>query len=264
MKKFLNIFTVAASLLTLVYCSEAEQPFTEGDSYLHFAKEQSGNAYVELNSGNATFKVPYGVTKAVEGDHNVELVLDQSKSTAVLGTDFTVSSATLPSGSVFGDINLNIKESAAAAGKKAVFKVKSATLPSANFKNEYTVNFNLRCPISSFVGNFTNTESWWNNPGGNFQIVQGTVANQLLVKDFWDVGFDLKLNYNPDTYVITVPDQSTGYFVAQYNGYIYAKPTTAGQVSSFNPCTRQVTLYIQYYIPNVGSYGNQVEKFVGF
>lgn len=264
MKKFLNIFTVAASLLTLVYCSEAEQPFTEGDSYLHFAKEQSGNAYVQQNAGNANFKVPYGVTKAVEGDHNVELVLDQSKSTAVLGTDFTVSSSTLPSGSVYGDINLNIKESAAAAGKKAVFKLKSATLPSANFKNEYTVNFNLRCPISSFVGNFTNTESWWNNPGGNFQIVQGTVANQLLVKDFWDVGLDLKLNYNPDTYVITVPDQSTGYFVAQYNGYIYAKPSVAGKVSSFNPCTRVMTLNLFYYIPNVGNYGEQVEKFVGF
>jgi hypothetical protein len=170
----------------------------------------------------------------------------------------------LPAGSVFGDVNLSIKESAAAAGKKAVFKIKSSTLPSANFKNEYTVTFNLRCPVSTFVGNFTNTESFWNNPGTPVEIVENpAVPNQLLIKDYLDVGKDLVLNYNPDTYAITFANQNTGYFSSGNGGFIWLRPSTS-KTSTFNPCTRVMTLNVYYYIPNVGAYGDQVEKFVGF
>jgi hypothetical protein len=122
----------------------------------------------------------------------------------------------------------------------------------------------LTCPVSFFVGSFKNTETWWGTPNAVYDIVQSTTANQLLVKDFWDIGTDMVLNYNPDTYVVTVPDQNTGYFVAQYNGYIWARPSTdATQISTFNPCTRVMTLYVNYYIPGVGSYGNKIEKFIG-
>jgi len=71
------------------------------------------------------------------------------------------------------------------------------------------------------------------------------------------------LSYN-DSYVVTFAPQNTGYFVAQYNGYIWARMSTdATQVSSFNPCTRTMKVYVNYYIPNVGSYGNKEEVFTG-
>ena len=45
---------------------------------------------------------------------------------------------------------------------------------------------------------------------------------------------------------------------------IFAKPSTlAAEVSSFNPCTRKMTLYVNYFVPGLGTFGNKVEKFSG-
>ncbi|WP_299177923.1 hypothetical protein [uncultured Chryseobacterium sp.] len=266
MKKFLNILMLGASLLTVVYsCSEAEHPFYEGDSYLHFSKDESGDAYVTINSGSADYKIPYGVTKAVEGNHNVELVLDESKSTAVLGTDFTVEQGVLPSGATTGEITINVKEAAAAANKKAVFKLKSATLPIANFKTEYTVTFNLRCPISSFAGNFELTNSFFWDAGDVFQVIEDpTTPNQLRIVGFMDDGSDFVVKYNPDTYVVTFDTQSTGYIHPTYNAAILIRPATnSALVSSFNPCTRKLTIYMDYWMNGVGGWTNQNEAFSG-
>lgn len=267
MKKIL--FLLVGCLLFFA-CKDAEADIYEGDSMLNFNKGVSGNGFVLNSQTYSDYKISYGSIKAVEGNHQVKLVTDASNSTAVQGTDFDIlNNATddLSTGETGGEFTIRIyKAPAVQAGKTAVFKLQSGSLVNAGFDQTFTLNMSLTCPVTSFVGNFTNTESWWNNPGGAFQVVENpAVANQLLVKDFWDVGKDLVLNYNPTTFVVSVPDQSTGYFVAQYNGYIYARPSTdTSKISNFNPCTRQMTLYLNYYIPNVGSYGNQTEKFVGF
>ncbi len=264
-----NIFYLLMGCLLFFACKDADADIYEGDSMLNFNKGVSGNGFVVNSQTYSDYKISYGSVKAVQSNHSVKLVFDASKSTAVQGTDFEIlnnGTDELSAGEVGGEFTIRIyKASAIQSGKTAVFNLQSGSLMNAGFDQTYTLNMSLTCPVTGFVGNFTNTEAWWNNPGGSFEIVQSTVANQLLVKDFWDAGKDLVLNYNPTTFVVSVADQNTGYLVAQYNGYIWAKPSTdAAQVSTFNPCTRQMTLYINYYIPSVGSYGNQVEKFVGF
>lgn len=250
-------------------CKEEEEMYYDGDSFVQFNKGTSSSAFVVAGTNSLNYDINYGVLKGVEGSHQVKLVFDQSKSTAVLGTDFQIVNGTdeISNGETMGKFVVKLLETGAIqSGKKAVFRLESSSLPIAAFNNEFTLNVSLTCPISYFVGDFSNTATWWNaGPGGAYEIVENpAVANQLLVKDFWDFGIDLVLNYNPTTYVVSVPDQNTGAFVAQYNGYIYAKPSTdATQVSTFNPCTRQMTLYINYYIQGVGSYGNQTEKFSG-
>lgn len=171
----------------------------------------------------------------------------------------------LKSGAADGFFTVKILEKGAtSAGKKVVFSLSSPTIENAVFDQEYTLTVSLTCPVSGFYGEFTNTASWWNNPGGSFDIVAGTSPNQMLVKDFWDLGKDLVFNYNPETFVVTFPDQNTGYFSSDNNGYIWCKQSTdATKISKFNPCTRQLTLYVNYYIPNVGGWGNQTETFVG-
>jgi len=123
----------------------------------------------------------------------------------------------------------------------------------------------LTCPISNFVGVFDNTETWWyDNPGAQFSIVESTTnPNQLIVEDFFDAGYDLVLNYNPTTFVVSVPEgQETGFIHPSY-GMIKVKASTdAALVSSFNPCTRKLTVYMNYYVP-AGTFGNQKEVFQG-
>lgn len=266
-----NIFYLLLGCLFFFACKDPDADIYEGDTMLNFNKGVNGNGFVLNSQTYSDYKISYGSLKAVQSNHSVKLVFDASNSTAVQGTDFEIlNNATddLSAGETGGEFTIRIyKAPAVQSGKTAVFKLQSASLMNAGFDQTYTLNMSLTCPVSSFVGNFTNTATWWNSgPGGAYEIVENpAVANQLLVKDFWDVGIDLVLNYNPTTYVVSVPDQNTGYFVSQYNGYIFAKPSTdATQISIFNPCTRQMTLYINYYIPSVGSYGNQTEKFVGF
>lgn len=267
MKKIVYFVFLIILSITAVSCSDPEPDIYVGDSLLNFNKGTSTNAFVVSGTGYSDNLISYGTIKPVTGTHQVKLVLDQANSTAVQGVDFQIlnSSDELVSGEVGGNFTIRILEAAATqVPKVAVFKLESGSLSKAIFDQTFTMNMSLTCPISGFVGDFTNTQSWWYSPGGVFTVEESTTANQLLVKDFWDAGIDLVLNYNPDTFVVTIPQQNTGYFVSTYNGYIWARPSTdASQVSSFNPCTRVITLYINYYIPNVGSYGNKIEAFTG-
>lgn len=136
MKKLLNIFTIISLLFVFNSCKDEEEMYFEGDSLLHFDKTaQTGS--------DGDYLVTYGVTKAVDGDHNVSLVFNQTKSTAVPGTDFTIVENTdvLKAGMSKGDFKINITKAGANAKKRAVFTVTSSTLTNATFNQEVTVNF---------------------------------------------------------------------------------------------------------------------------
>lgn len=150
MKKFLSILTL--SLLTVFNsCKEDEAIYNDGESLAHF-NTTSQRVFVKLGSNAADVLVTYGVTKAANSANNIELVFNASKSTAVLGTDFTIVEGTdsLPAGAALGDFKLNVKESAALAGKKAYFTLKSSSLPLAIFNTEVEVTFALACPLENF------------------------------------------------------------------------------------------------------------------
>ncbi|MDR6405331.1 MULTISPECIES: hypothetical protein [Chryseobacterium] len=265
MKNFSKIIFLFITVL-LASCKQEEEAYYDGDSFVQFNKGTTANAFVVAGSTSSDFDINYGVLKGVEGSHQVKLVFDQAKSTAILGTDFQIVNGTdeLSTGETMGKFVVKLLESGAVqSGKKAVFRLESSSLPIAAFNNEFTLDISLTCPISYFVGDFTNTETWWNaGPGGTYQIVESTVANQILVKDFWDIGIDLVLNYNPETFVVSVPEQETGTLHPTY-GMIKAKASTdATLISIFNPCTRKLTVYMNYFV-TAGTFGNQKEVLQG-
>ncbi|MBB4806576.1 hypothetical protein HNP38_001872 [Chryseobacterium defluvii] len=265
MKKILFLLI---GCLMFFACREAEADNYEGDSMLNFNKGVAGNGFVLNSQTYSDYKISYGSIKAVEGSHQVKLVFDATQSTAVLGTDFDILDDTddLGAGETGGEFTIRIyKAPATQDGKTATFKLQSGSLPNAGFDQTYKLNMSLTCPIANFVGIFDNTETWWYNaPGGQFEIKENpSVANQLIIDDFFDVGYDLILNYNPTTFAVSVPEgQETGYIHPSY-GMIKVKSSTDGAlVSSFNPCTRKLTVYMNYYVP-AGTFGNQKEVFQG-
>ncbi|MDR6159077.1 hypothetical protein QF023_002593 [Chryseobacterium sp. SLBN-27] len=271
MKKSLK-FSIFLALAVAFSSCKQDDVYYEGDPYLFFNKGESGDAYVEQGSTYNDVTVDYGAMRGVDGNNEVSLVVDTQNSTAQEGVQFQLlnnGKSQIGNGANSSKFTIRILESGnTAVAKHAVFKLKSTSIGNAQYNQSYTLNMSLKCPVSNFVGNFVNNEAWWYDPGYQFEIVQSTTANQLLVKDFWDSGRDLVLNYNPDTFVVTVPEQYTGqnYTTAPYNSQIWAKASTdATQVSTFNTCTRKLTLYVNYYLnaySGVG-FGNQKEAFSG-
>lgn len=248
----------------IVSCTNDEIHY-EGESYLHFVTAGS-DQLVDQGSGHKDVEVKYGTISQVSGDNEVKLVLDPS-STAKEGVDFQFFKGTdNPSGKVNGTFTVRLLESGASSvAKTAIFKLQSNTIKNAiiNYQT-YTMNMSLKCAATLMNANFKNTIAFWNDEGVNYDIVQSSANNQLRIKNFLGPNTDYVLNYNPDTYVITVPDQYTG------NNYstgaqIWVKPSTdATQVSFFNPCTKTLTVYGYYYIKGTTlAYGNGKEVFVG-
>lgn len=253
--------------VNLSSCNTNERDDYSGEPLINFNVGTKKDVFVVAGSGQATATVKYGTVRPVSGSHQVKLVLDAANSTAVQGVDFQIVNPVddLAAGETGGEFKIIALESGAVqSGKVAVFKIESSTLKNAGFDQTYTVKIALTCPIEDFVGSFTNTAGWWQDtPGMVFDVEFSSTPNQLLVKDFLDNGRDLVLNYNPVTFVVDVLDQDTGVaYSATAN--IFVKPSTvATEVSSFNPCTRKMTLYVNFYVPGLGSFGNKVEAFSG-
>lgn len=201
MKKLFNILSACTVMLLSLYSCEAEQPFTEGDSQIHF-NEKEQDVYVTLGSGSGDVMVTYGVTKPAGTTANVELVFDQTKSTAILGTDFTIVEGTdnLEGNAIIGDFKLNVTEAAATANKIARFTLKSNNLAIAPFNQEVEVTFNLACPLDNFPLQYNVTVTAFNEDAPSHQQTLIPVAgtdNQFKVNSSWGPSFVAWATDNP-------------------------------------------------------------------
>ncbi|WP_133121647.1 hypothetical protein [Chryseobacterium sp. PMSZPI] len=185
--KFLSVLIVFG--LTVIACRYDDEPKYGGDSLLEFDKTEQ-TAIVVLNTKSVDYLVTYGVVKPVDQDNNVELVFDASKSTAVLGTDFTIVKGTdvLKSGTALGNFKINVKEAGAEAGKTAVFTLKSNSLHNATFNQQVVVTFKLSCPLTNFPLKYdVNVIAFGDNAPSHQQTltpVAGT-TNQFRVNSSW-------------------------------------------------------------------------------
>ena len=269
MKNF-KFFALLFLSLSLASCGDDDKGEVAygGASRLFFDNNgQPQDLFVFAESGSAETTIKYGVIKSVSGSATVSLVADTENSTAVEGVDYEIVNPTdeLTDGETTGEFVVRFFEAPATQdGKVAVFKLQSSSLSSAVFYDSFTVNVSLSCTVDTFVGQFE-SNTYWNGPSVN-EIVIDDSANTLRIEGFWtDNGTDLLFNYNPDTFVVTVPQQPTGFFYqGDANQEVYARPSVAaGLVSSFNPCSRVLTLHINYWVPGVGSFGDKVEVFTG-
>ncbi|WP_209389530.1 hypothetical protein [Chryseobacterium sp. RR2-3-20] len=254
MKRIINTLFFGIAICSLNVSCEAEQPYTEGNSEAHFDKT-SQSVFVTKDTGNADNVITYGVTKPADSDNTVELVFNSSKSTAVLGTDFTIVESTdvLKAGATFGDFKINVKEAAAKAGKKAYFTIKSASLPIAVFNKEVEVTFNLVCPASTFPGIFSVKNTFFGTY--DTEINLGSTPNTFVLKDYVTTGFDIIVNFNPLTGEVSLPStaQSTGY-VNGANGLIFAKPAVDGSKGNVSFCNKIMNLRLSYGTPTGATY----------
>ncbi|MCY0969523.1 hypothetical protein [Chryseobacterium wangxinyae] len=249
-----KIFFLLIGCLLFFACKDAEPEIYEGESLLHFDKvSQPVNILLNANNVNAT--VTYGVTKVAQTNSTVELVYNAAKSTAVLGTDFTILEGTdvLPAGSAVGDFKINVKESAAKLGKKAYFTLKSNSLTSASFDTEVEVAFVLVCPPETFPGIFKVNNAIFGTY--DVEIVMGTVANTIILKDYVETGFDIIVNFNPLTGEVSLPTtaQSTGY-INGASGVVLIKPAVDGSKGTVDFCNKTMNLRLSYGTPTGGTY----------
>lgn len=266
MKTFKYLLLILSFLL--VSCDN-EEIYYEGESYLHFPTN-AADYLINQGSTQKDIEIEYGTLSKVSGDHEVKLVLDPA-STAKEGVDFQYIKGTdNPNGKFNSKFVVRLLESGASSvAKIAIFRLQSSTLKNSiiNYPT-FTVTMSLKCPATLMNANFKNTEAFWNTAGDNFDIVQTSSTNELRIKNFLDVGRDFIFKYNPDTYVVTIPDVYTGsnYSAAPYAGSeIWVKQSTdAAQVSTFNPCTKTLTIYSNYYLKGTtAGFGNKKEVFIG-
>lgn len=260
MKKLSYIFLTLITAVLFTAWRESMSENYNGPSELHFSNGLSASEVIVEGSGSKEVKVPFGLLKPVDGTHSVSLVVDTKNSTAVEGKDFQIveNPVELKSGAADGFFTVKILEKGAtSAGKKVVFSLSSPTIGNAVFDQSYTLNMALFCPVSKFVGKF--------NYSGEFfdpfevEIVEDTKSNTLIIKNFAVPGNSLKLTYD-NTGKINFASQATGYVHKTY-GMVTISPTK-GKQSTFNSCTRELTLYGTYTVA-AGSFGDFVEVFKG-
>jgi len=237
---------------------------------LNFNKGVAKDVFVIEGTPYLDVELDYGVLIAATGSNTVKLVptTTTTGTQAVNGVDYQIITDTdvLTDGEVGGKFKVRFfTDPSTQAGKVAAFKLESSSIPTAAFNNVFTFNVSLTCPVSTFVGAFS-AATWWIGTSSH-TISEGTATNSLIIENFWsdsstDPDFDI--TYDPQSYVVTFADQDTGYFHPTYGTNIRAKMSTdATKVSSFNPCTRILKVWVNYYIPGVGTYGDKEEIFTG-
>ncbi|WP_374463633.1 hypothetical protein [Chryseobacterium sp.] len=268
-------FLILAFVVFFINSCKDEAQVYDGESYLHFNKGTRSEAVVKMGSGPTTVGISFGTAHALSGSAQVKLVVDTSLSTVVEGTDFQIvnQNQTVNAGKIDGQFQVKLLEAGATVDPKViVFKLQSSSIANASFDQVYTLTYTKACPSSSFVGNgvFKNTLASWGTAGVNYTIQDLGVVNGVgtfKVIGFMDDGSDLTLKYNPDTYVVTTPEQSLG--SAANGGINYMKDAVDGSKSSFNACTRILKLRVNYFVKNpttgasLGSYGDYDETFTG-
>ncbi|MBW3520815.1 hypothetical protein [Chryseobacterium sp. NKUCC03_KSP] len=273
MKKIIFLLGIFLTF-AIVACSPEEEVFYEGDPYVHFLKDK-GDAFVFADQTYRDVDVEFGTVQTVSGNPDVKIVYDPVNSTAVEGVDFQIlngGSGTVPDGQAIGKFTIRILKAAATqAGKVANFKIKSSVFGNNLDFQKYSLTMSLTCSDAVFIGTgkFKNNIAWWTgDTTAVLDVVKSTPDGgneQLRVKNFWDNGDDLVVYYNPTTFAVTIPDQFTGYTYNSggINAPVWARPSTSA-VSSYNPCTRRLTLKIYYYLKGTSYFlADETEEFTG-
>lgn len=261
MKNIFNYFVALTVGLTTLFSCSVDDRTLDDDSQVFFT-DTALTRTVNSTVTSADAEIPYSLTKAAEGSHTVNLEFDPNFSTAKPGVDFQIlSGAEITPGQTQGVLKVRIFSAPALSqGKIANFRIVSPTLNTLQDNKSLSLVILKTCPLSTFVGNFTNTVGYWFDPGKVVTVIEDTTTpNRLIIKNFYNV--DLPLVYNPATSEITIPNMQTGIIDPDY-GMVSVRPATDGSKSSFNSCTRTIILNANYYV-SAGSFGNGEERFVG-
>ena len=256
--KITNYLYLCVFLLGISSCSN-EKIIYDDEPLLTFYNS-STQQLVDQGSGSKIVQVKYGTLAKVD-NAEVSLVVDPS-SQLKEGVDFEFMGSSNPSGKFDGTISIKLLETGASPeGKNAVFRLSSPTIKSATINPVHTMTVALKCPLTYFLGgNFESTMPFFGGATYPIEIIAGTEANTLLLKDYYANGYDIKLKYDPSTGIITFDSQQTGYMHPNYGMVSMRQVTTTP--STINFCTRKITLVYTPFV-SAGNFANVTDLIVG-
>lgn len=265
--------------LALLNCSSEDdngQVVFAGAPLLNFVN-QGGEQQVFVISNTVSIiqDVKIGTLLPVTGSHTIKLIPDLINSTAVLGVDYKILNDTfiMEAGQTNGVFKVEFfKDPAVQSGKKIYFTLES-DLPKAVFNSRHTVNVNLACPVEVLEGAFGSNTFWYGayaehtilQPARRDPVTDEPLpSNQLIIKDFWFENMtpppanstiaprDFVLNFDRNYVITGLANTNTGRFNA--GGQIRVG-LTQNRPSSFNACTRTITLNLTFVYPAIPASG---------
>jgi hypothetical protein len=263
MKKIIIIFL---AFVGVVGCTPDEQvKYSDDKAFLGFVSSVY-DLKVPINSTNTVNVVLRASNKvSVARTYNVEIVASETNANAL--TYKVPATFTIPADSYTGNLTVtgtdnNLVDSSI---KKLTLKVTGFGANESYDKNTVVVNVVEFCAVDLpvFTGSFS-SNTWFNGPNVN-DVVAGTAANTLSIVDFFSdstTAPNFVITYDPaNNNRVSFVARYTGVTISQ--GQIWARMSTnAANVSLVDACTGRISLWIEYYIPGVGSYGDKNEVFV--
>lgn len=263
-----NFIITLLAFVALVGCSAEDQAkYDESQAFVAF-KSNLYDLKVPINSSNTVDLVLQASNKvSTARTYNVEIIAaetDANPATYSFPATFTI-----PADSYTGVLTVTGTDNSLvdANVKKLTLKITGFGGNESFDKDIVVVNIVEFCAvdINAFTGLF-NATSWWAGSGIN-EIIQGPSANTLAIVDFFDddaVNPDFVITFDPNNNnKVTFVDRNTGSYSAVNGGFIWARMSAvASNVSSVDACTGRVSLWVNYYIPGVGAFGDKNEVFV--
>lgn len=256
--KFSTLFLIAL-LGALNSCVEPELNIYRGDSLVHFPQPTS--SYFVVQSNDPGFGVRVGVTAAPTQDLQIPIEIDEDNSTAISGVHYNLNSmsVTIPAGQTEG--TLQVSGIFQNLGTPVVLAFTLPTLESgenAAFRQSFSLTINQFCPYvqSDFVGTF-NATSTFRAFERQVEVIAGSNANEVIVKDLYAVGLDVKISLN---------DSNMSNFIASsgstpqhaWNDSRYAPPNVTIQPfvptapGVFSACNKTIRLQLRHCVPAAG------------
>ena len=264
MKKLLSLLQVILLTSVLISCSKDDgDPIADSDALLQF-NQDSADVSVPIGSAYVDYIIEYRTVNKTSTDAMVSLTVDAANTNAIDGTDYIIVNQTdvLEAGSLTGSFKIKLLEvGATQTGKSITFKINSPTLTSADVNQSFHLNISLVCEITSFVGSF-NYVGWW-DATGVYNIIESPVQNELLIKNWLKAGIDLKVSYDANHIITFVPQSSSVTYPTTNKYYTVRMSEDLDKISSFDPCTREMKLYVNWYVPGFAEMGDKTETFTG-
>lgn len=263
MKKFILIFAVA---LGMAGCTADDQATYSDDKAFIAFKSNVYDLKVPINASNSVDLVLQASNK-VSTDRTYSVELITSETDANPATYSFPATFTIPANSYTGNLTVTGTDNSLVDAniKKLTLKVSGYGVNESFDSDRVVVNIVEFCAVdlATFLGDFS-SNTWWAGPAVN-EVIAGDTTNSLKIVNFFSdnaVAPDFILTYDPNNNnKVTFAEVYTGVTTGQ--GPIYARMSTVpSNVSLVDACTGKLSLWVNYYIPNVGGYGDKNEVFI--
>lgn len=262
-----KLFILLISVATFVSCSDPEAvTYNDSKTFVGFENDVYNLGIPRDLSTTIDIKFASSSVSSVVRTYNVSVINEVSD--ADPRTYSVPATFTIPANSRFGTLTISGTDGGLvdATVKKFVLKISGFGPKETADSDILTIYVFEFCPVDpdTFPGLFSST-TWWNGPGAVDEVIMGAAEGSIEVVNFFsddaaNPNFVIKYDVNNK---ITFTERNTGYFDALNGGFRWARLSTdPTKVSEIDACTGRITVWVNYFIPNIGSFGDKQEVFI--